>query len=128
MRTEVGIIGAGPAGLLLARLLRRAVSCVVLESRDRAYTEQRQRAGMLEQGTVDVLRAAGAGERLNHETLEHEGIELRFDRRSHRLHFPASSFDTRLQLAQLDRITTSRHVAAELADNYGGLPIGRHRT
>lgn len=90
MRTEVGIVGAGPAGLLLARLLHRAgVSCVVLESRDRAYTEQRQRAGMLEQGTVDVLRAAGAGERLNREALEHDGIELRFDRRSHRLDFPA---------------------------------------
>ncbi|MER6558091.1 4-hydroxybenzoate 3-monooxygenase [Streptomyces sp. NPDC001027] len=90
MRTTVGIVGAGPAGLLLARLLHNAgVDSVVLESRDRAYVEQRQRAGILEQGTVDVLRAAGAGERMDREGLQHDGIELRFDRRRHRVDFPA---------------------------------------
>ncbi|MFC5217654.1 4-hydroxybenzoate 3-monooxygenase [Streptomyces coerulescens] len=90
MRTTVGIIGAGPAGLLLARLLLGAgIDSVVLESRDRAYVEHRQRAGILEQGTVDVLRAAGAGERLDREGLPHDGIELRFDRKRHRVDFPA---------------------------------------
>ncbi|WP_328513751.1 4-hydroxybenzoate 3-monooxygenase [Streptomyces mirabilis] len=90
MRTTAGIIGAGPAGLLLARLLHNAgIDSVVLESRDRAYVEQRQRAGILEQGTVDVLRAAGAGGRMDREGLRHDGIELRFARERHRVDFPA---------------------------------------
>ena len=90
MRTTVGIIGGGPAGLLLARLLHRTgIDCVVLEARNRDHVEHRQRAGMLEQGTVDALHEAGAAERLNIEGLVHQGIELRFDRARHHIDFPA---------------------------------------
>ena len=89
MSTAVGIVGAGPAGLLLARLLHNAgIDCVVLEARDRDYVEQRQRAGVLEQATVDVLRDCGAGERLDREGLPHDGIELCWNRRRHRIDFP----------------------------------------
>ncbi|WP_329012749.1 4-hydroxybenzoate 3-monooxygenase [Streptomyces sp. NBC_00690] len=90
MHTTVGIIGGGPAGLLLARLLHNAgIDTVTLESRDRAHVENRQRAGILEQGTVDVLRSAGVGDRMDREGLVHDGIELRFDGRSHRVDFPS---------------------------------------
>lgn len=90
MRTTVGIVGGGPSGLLLARLQHRAgIDSVVLESRDRAYVERRQRAGILEQATVDALCAAGAGGRLAREGIVHDGIELRYDRRAHRVDFPS---------------------------------------
>jgi p-hydroxybenzoate 3-monooxygenase len=86
MRTEVAIAGAGPAGLLLSHLLHlRGIDSVVLESRDRAYVERRQRAGMLEHGTVDVLRRSGVGARLDREGLTHHGLELRFGGAGHRI-------------------------------------------
>jgi p-hydroxybenzoate 3-monooxygenase len=86
MRTQVGIVGAGPAGLVLAHLLhRQGVESVVIEARDRDYVQQRVRAGVLEQGTVDLLVAGGVGDRLKREGLVHEGLELRFGGRGHRV-------------------------------------------
>jgi p-hydroxybenzoate 3-monooxygenase len=79
MQTQVGIVGAGPAGLTLALLLHQSgIDCVVLEARDRAYVEQRVRAGLLEQNTVDLLHALGVGERLAREGLDHTGVYLHF--------------------------------------------------
>jgi p-hydroxybenzoate 3-monooxygenase len=84
VRTQVGIVGAGPAGLTLAMLLHReGIDCVVLEARDRAYVEQRVRAGLLEQNTVDLLRELGVNERLDQEGLEHDGIYFRYGGENH---------------------------------------------
>src|SRR5947209_1606346 len=78
MQTQVGIVGAGPAGLVLALLLERlGIGSVVLELRDRDYVEQRVRAGVLEQNTVNLLHDLGVGERLAREGLQHRGIFLR---------------------------------------------------
>ena len=86
LETQVGIVGAGPAGLVLAHLLElRGIESVVLEARSREYVESRVRAGVLEQGTVDVLTRAGVGERLQQEGLVHEGLELRFGGHGHRI-------------------------------------------
>ncbi len=88
MRTQVGIVGAGPAGLVLAQLLHlQGIESVVLERRDRAYVEQRVRAGVLEHGTAETLREAGVGKRMDDEGLPHDGTELRFARRRHRIDF-----------------------------------------
>jgi p-hydroxybenzoate 3-monooxygenase len=85
-RTQVGIVGAGPAGLLLGHLLHKlAIDSVILESRSREYVEHRVRAGVLEQGSVDLLVAAGVGDRLHKEGLVHHGIELRFGGKGHRI-------------------------------------------
>ena len=87
-RTQVGIVGAGPAGLVLSHLLaREGIESVVLEDRSREYVEKRVRAGVLEQGTVDLLTELGLADRLHREGLVHHGIELRFDGHGHRIAF-----------------------------------------
>src|SRR5947207_10599052 len=89
-RTQVGIVGAGPAGLLLSHLLHReGIESIVVEDRSRDYVENRIRAGVLEQGTVDILNQSGLGERMQRESLVHDGIEIRFEGRGHRIDFPA---------------------------------------
>ena len=86
LKTRIGIVGAGPAGLLLSHLLHlEGVESIIVENRTRRYTEERVRAGVLEQGTVDLLSAAGVGERLQREGLVHHGVELRFEGRGHRI-------------------------------------------
>ncbi len=86
LRTQVAIVGAGPAGLTLACLLHNAgIESVVLESRSRRYVEERIRAGVLEQGTVEVLDAAGVGERMHREGIIHQGIYLQFAGERHRI-------------------------------------------
>ena len=89
MRTQVGIVGAGPAGLLLGHLLaQQGIDAVIVENRSRDYVEARIRAGVLEQGTVDLLTSAGLGERLHREGLRHDGIYLQSPGERHRIDFP----------------------------------------
>ena len=89
MRTQVGIVGAGPAGLLLGHLLaQQGIDAVIVENRSRDYVEARIRAGVLEQGTVDLLTSVGLGERLHREGLRHDGIYLQWPGERHRIDFP----------------------------------------
>jgi p-hydroxybenzoate 3-monooxygenase len=87
-RTQIGIVGAGPAGLVLSHLLYlQGIESFVIENRSRQYVEERVRAGVLEQGTVDLLTEMGVGARMKHEGLVHYGIELRFNGKGHRIDF-----------------------------------------
>ncbi|HLF12194.1 MAG TPA: FAD-dependent monooxygenase, partial [Gammaproteobacteria bacterium] len=90
VRTQVGIIGAGPSGLLLAQLLHlNGIESVVLERRSRDYVLGRIRAGVLEQATVEILRQAGVGARMDREGLVHEGVNFCFAQHRHRIQFRA---------------------------------------
>src|ERR1700746_3405368 len=88
-RTHVGIVGAGPAGLLLSHILHLSgIESIVLERQGRDDVEAIIKAGVLEQGTVDLMNEIGAGERMMKEGFRHEGIILRFDGRHERIDFP----------------------------------------
>ena len=85
-RTQVGIVGAGPAGLMLGHLLHLAgIDSFIVEDRAEEYVIERVRAGVLEQGTVDLMRATGVGDRLDREGMRHEGIYIRFNGERHRI-------------------------------------------
>jgi len=114
-RTQVGIVGAGPAGLFLSCLLTRAgIDSIVLEDRSRDYVENRIRAGVLEQGTVDLLNEAGLGGRMRREGLGHAGIEIRFDGRGHRIDFRALTGKTITVYGQHELVKDL--IAARLAE------------
>jgi len=86
MKTQVAIIGAGPAGMMLAHMLKRAgIDCLVLERRDRAYVEGRVRAGVLEQTTVSILENLGLADRLKREGLPHDGFSISCDGKQFRI-------------------------------------------
>jgi len=90
MRTQIGIIGAGPAGLVLAHLLHlEGIDAIVIEDKSRHYIEHRLRAGLLEQGSADLLIETGVGARLQKERMYHKGIYLKFNGRLHRIDFEA---------------------------------------
>ncbi len=90
MRTQVGIVGSGPAGLLLSQLLHRnGIDSVILERQSRDYVEARVRAGVLERGTVELLAEAGVDARMRREGLVHEGLSIAFDGRLERIDLKA---------------------------------------
>jgi p-hydroxybenzoate 3-monooxygenase len=87
VHTQIGIIGAGPAGLLLGQLLhQQGIDSVIIENRSRDYVIERVRAGVLEQGTVDLMIAMGVGKRLRQEGMRHEGLFLSFNGQRHHIH------------------------------------------
>jgi p-hydroxybenzoate 3-monooxygenase len=88
MRTQVGIVGSGPSGLLLAQILaQHGIDSIIIENRSRAYVEARIRAGLIEQGAVEVLTEYGVGDRLRREGLQHHGIYLQWPGNRHRIDF-----------------------------------------
>ncbi|MGA2552523.1 MAG: 4-hydroxybenzoate 3-monooxygenase [Burkholderiaceae bacterium] len=119
-RTQVGIVGAGPAGLLLAHLLhRQGIASVVLELKSRQYVQERIRAGVLEHGTVDLLNQAGVGARMMAQGLPHEGIELLFDGKRHRIDLSALTGGRRIMVYGQHEVVKDLIAARESA----GAPI-----
>jgi p-hydroxybenzoate 3-monooxygenase len=92
MRTQVGIIGAGPAGLMLSHLLHlEGIDSVIIERSEQDHVRSRLRAGVLEQGTIEMMREVGLGERVGRLALEQHALDFRFNNRSHRLDFHEAS-------------------------------------
>lgn len=115
MRTQVAIIGSGPSGLILGRLLKaHGIDNVILERRDRDYVQQRVRAGILEPGTVDVLAECGVDERLRREGMPQKGFDLRFDGCSH--HVPVAELTGRGTMVYGQSEIVKDLIAARLAD------------
>ena len=128
IRTQVGIVGAGPAGLVLSQLLyRRGIESVVVEARSREYCEQRVRAGVLEQGTVDLLTEMGVGGRMKREGLIHDGVEVRFNGRGHRIDFKELTGRSITVYAQQevvkDLIAARLEAGAEVLFEAGGVSV-----
>jgi p-hydroxybenzoate 3-monooxygenase len=120
VRTQVGIVGAGPAGLTLAALLHEAgIDSVVLEDRSRDYVEARVRAGVLEQGSVDLLERAGVAERLRREGIVHGGIHLQFDGERH--HIPLSELTGGRHIVVYGQTEVVKDLVADRLDR--GLPL-----
>jgi p-hydroxybenzoate 3-monooxygenase len=120
--TQVGIVGAGPAGLMLSHLLHTAgIDSVVIEARDRAYVEARVRAGVLEAGTVALLEAVGVADRLHAEGLVHGGVVLQFGDVRHRIDFQAlaGSFVTVYGQQEVVRDLIAARLAAGLPLDFG---------
>ena len=121
MRTQVAIIGAGPSGLLLSQLLHLAgIESVVLERKTRDYVLGRIRAGVLEQGLVDLLHTAGAGERMDAEALVHDGTEICFNGERHRIDFKKSTGGTGVTVYGQTEITRD---LMDVRDAVGGALI-----
>ena len=113
MRTKVAIIGAGPSGLLLGQLLRgRGIDSIILERQTPDYVLGRIRAGLLEEGTVSLLDKAGAGARAHREGLVHEGVELAFGGRRHRIDIKATTGKTMMIYGQTE-VTLDLMIARE---------------
>jgi p-hydroxybenzoate 3-monooxygenase len=129
MRTQVGIVGGGPSGLLLARLLGQAgIDCIVLEKRTPEYLRARVRAGLLEQGTVDLLTEAGVGDRLARERLIHEGVELAVNGHRHRIDLKglAGKVVTIYGQAEIQKDLMAAHEAAGTQVIYQAQDVSLH--
>ncbi|SMF85293.1 p-hydroxybenzoate 3-monooxygenase [Tistlia consotensis] len=119
-RTQVAIVGAGPAGLILGqRLAQHGIEAVILERRDRAYVEARIRAGVLEQHSVDLMKEIGVGERLAREGLVHDGVEICLDGRRTRIDMSAMTGGKKVTVYGQTEVTKDL-IAARLA---AGLPL-----